>query len=100
MTPRNRSGRETRISMTLTTRERALLRDETFADPEYAGRFGEVGGKRMAEFTASELEDILGHVAAAANHTRRSKLREELDALYSRLEALEAARRARARDAF
>jgi hypothetical protein len=76
--------------VTVTTRERDLLRDETFADPEYADRFREVAGEWVAEFTASDLEDILGHLAAAANHARRAKLRAELDALYERLEVLEA----------
>ena len=91
MTRRNRSGREARISVSLTERERELLRDETFADPEYADRFRESGQGYVARFTAPELDDILGHVAAAANHARRAKLREELDALYGRLEVLEAA---------
>jgi ubiquinone biosynthesis protein UbiJ len=78
--------------VTVTARELELLRDETFADPEYADRFAESRGRWAAGFTASELDDILGHVAAAANHARRDKLREELDALYERLEALERAR--------
>lgn len=81
------------VSMALTARERDLLRDETFADPAYADRFREVGGEWVAQFTASELEDILGHLAAAANHVRRAKLRGELDALYERLEVDEAAAR-------
>jgi hypothetical protein len=81
--------REARISLTFTARELGLLRDETFADPEYADRFAESHGMWVAGFTAAELDDILGHVAAAANHARRAKLREELDALYERLEALE-----------
>lgn len=99
MPHRKRNGHEAQISVTVTARERQLLRDETFADPEYADRFRESGGKCVARFTASELDDILGHVAAAANHARRAKLREELGALYDRLEALEAAA-ARSGDAF
>lgn len=75
----------------MTTRERELLRDETFADPEYADRFRKVGGEWVARFTASDLEDILGHLAAAANNARRAKVRDELDALYERLEAHEGA---------
>jgi hypothetical protein len=85
--------------MTLTARELELLRDETFADPEYGDRFADSRGRCVGRFTATELDDILGHVAAAANHARRAKLREELDALYERLQTLEAAA-ARSGDAF
>ena len=88
---RKRGERTGRVSVAVTARERDLLRDETFADPGYADRFREVGGEWVAQFTASELEDILGHLAAAANHARRAKLRGELDALYERLEVDEAA---------
>lgn len=100
MTRRNRGGRrEARIAVTVTERERELLRDETFAEPEYADRFRGSGRDCVARFTASELDDVLGHVAAAANHARRNKLRGELDALYRRLEALESVA-ARSGDAF
>ena len=92
MAGRRRNVLEAQISMTLTARELELLRDETFADPEYADRFGESRGRCVAGFTASELDDILGHVAAAANHAPRAKLREELEALYERLEVLEPGR--------
>ena len=86
-------GRTAGVSVTVTARERDLLRDETFADPAYADRFREAGGEWVAQLTASELEDILGHLAAAANHARRAKLRGELDVLYERLEVDEAAAR-------
>ena len=88
---RSQSGREASVSVLVTARERDLLRNETFASPEYADRFREVGGELVGRFTASDLEDMLGHVAAAANHARRAKLREELDVLYERLEAHEGA---------
>ena len=90
MRRRNPSGSEGTVSVVVTARERDLLRAEAFADPAYADRFRESGGEWVGRFTASDLEDILGHMAAAANHARRAKLREELDALYERLEVLEA----------
>ena len=92
MAGRSRKVREAQVSMTLTVRELELLRDETFVDPEYGDRFAESRGRCVGRFTESELDDILGHVAAAANHARRAKLREELDALYERLQALEPGR--------
>ena len=96
---RKQSGRAAGVLVAVTARERDLLREETFADPTYADRFREVGGEWVAQFTAADLEDILGHLAAAANHARRAKLRGELDALYERLETHEAAAR-RPGDAF
>lgn len=84
-------GREARMAVAVTPRELQLLRDETFAVPEYADRFRESGGKYVARFTASELDDMLGHVAASASHARRAMLRRELDALYDRLEVIETA---------
>lgn len=85
-------GKES-VAVAVTARERDLLRHETFADPAYSDRFREVEGEWVAQFTASELEDILGHVAGAANHARRAKVRGELDALYERLEVDQAAAR-------
>lgn len=99
MVRRKQGGRTGGVSVAVTAHERDLLRDETFADPAYSDRFREVGGEWVAQFTASELEDILGHLAAAANHARRAKLRGELDALFERLEVDEAAAR-RSGDAF
>lgn len=96
----NRGGRQARISEAFTARERSILLDQSFADPEYANRLVETGGSWVGGFTASDLNDILGHVAAAANHAPRARLREELDALYDRLEAMLDAVGVRARDAF
>ena len=90
MRSRNMSGGEVSVSVTVTARERDLLRDETFSDPAYVDRFRKSGGDWVGRFTTSDLEDILGHLAAAANHAPRAKLRQELDALYERLEVLEA----------
>ena len=88
MTRRNRSGGEGRIAVTFTERERDILRHHTFAAPEYADRISGASGGCVAEFSVSELDDILGHLAAEANHTRSARLRDELDALYDRLETL------------
>lgn len=39
----------------------------------------------VGEYTLDDLEDILGYVAAEANHTGDKKLRRDLDTLYDRL---------------
>jgi len=100
MTRSKRAGRKTWIPVLFTARERTLLLEETFADPEYADRLVEKKGCWVARFTASELDDILGYLAAAANHTSRVKLRRELDALYDRIEPLSEGESSQARDAF
>ncbi|MHB8078794.1 MAG: hypothetical protein ACYDIE_06030 [Candidatus Krumholzibacteriia bacterium] len=88
---RRKSGeRKVCVQVVVTTRELELLRDEILPGPEYVDRFREAGGEWVAKFTASDLDDIVGHVAAAANHARRAKLRDELDALYEQLESYEA----------
>lgn len=57
------------------------------ADPDYAARLQPVPGtSRFAgEFTLDDLEDLLGHIAADANHSADSKTRKQLDTLYDRL---------------
>jgi hypothetical protein len=100
MTRGRRTWREAGISVAFSARERTLLLKHTFADPEYANRLVETGGRWVAEFTAGELDDILGHLAAAANDARRAKLRQELDALIDSLEPMIEAVGPTERDAF
>jgi hypothetical protein len=99
MTRRTGGRPEARVSVTFTARARAILLEETLADPEYSDRLVEKKGRWVAGFTASELDDILGYLASAANHTPRVKLRKELDALYDRLETLCEGENAHAGDA-
>jgi hypothetical protein len=100
MTRRNQSGRERRIPVTFTARERDLLREHTFADPVYADRIKGAEGGGVARSSPSELDDILGYLAAAANHTRSRKLQDELDVLYDPLEILVEAEGVHSRDEF
>ena len=39
----------------------------------------------MVRYTLDDLDELLGYVAAEANHATNKKLRKELDALYGRL---------------
>ena len=64
----------------MSSRERELLLNHTFADPDYAeqlraipGKMGYVGG-----YTLDDLEDMLGYIAAEANHCEDHKLQKEL----------------------
>jgi hypothetical protein len=68
-------------------RDRELLLEYTLEDPEYAGRLrpAPTGKGLVGEYTLDDLEDILGYVAAEANHTGDASLRQELDDLFDRL---------------
>ena len=58
----------------LTIRERNIIRDETFCDPEFA-KVAVVDGKSIqVEVSLDEIEEIQGHVSATANHTKNKKL--------------------------
>jgi hypothetical protein len=76
-----------KITVRITTRDRDLLLEHTLGDPEYAERLrpAPTGKGLVGEYTLDDLEDILGYVAAEANHTDNKKLRRELDAFYDRL---------------
>ena len=71
----------------MSSRERELLLNHTFADPDYAeqlraipGKMGYVGG-----YTLDDLEDMLGYIAAEANHCEDRKLQKELYGFFDRL---------------
>lgn len=80
------------VTIVLTRRERDLIAQHTFADPDYSKRFT-LNKKNpttlSARFSAEELDDLLGYVAAEANHSKSKRLQKELDALYEKLQELE-----------
>ena len=76
----------TKLPVKLTLRERDLIRDETFYDPDF-GKFTVVEGKEIRiELSLDDIEEIQGYVAAEANHTKNSKLEKELDRLFDKLQ--------------
>ncbi len=76
-----------KITVHMSARDQELLLEHTMGDPDYAERLLPApGGKGLAaEYTLDDLEDMLGYIAAEANHTVDMKLRRELDALFDRL---------------
>jgi hypothetical protein len=75
----------TKLPVTLTLRERDIIRDETFCDPDFA-RMAVVDGKRIkVELSLDDIEEIQGYIAAAANHTKNKRLQKELDRLFDKL---------------
>ncbi|HKI83779.1 MAG TPA: hypothetical protein VKA63_05520 [Candidatus Krumholzibacteria bacterium] len=88
---RQKIGQGDRNQVRVSARERELLADHTFTGPEYVERLlAEPGGTGYAGmFTLDDLEDILGFVAAEANHCEDRKLQRELDTFYDRLSEIE-----------
>jgi hypothetical protein len=77
------------VEVLFSPRERDLVIEETFAGPNLTKRLrlARVVGPRLAVgYTLDDLDELVGYVAAAANHTEDEALRDELDALYARLQ--------------
>lgn len=74
------------IAVRFTTRDRKLLEDVDL-DPEYLERLRPIPGStdQVGEYTLDDLEDILGYVAAEANHAESPRRRQQLDDFYDRL---------------
>jgi hypothetical protein len=54
---------------------------------EEFGRHAVVDGKRLRlNLSLDDIEDLQGHVAAEANHTRDAKLRNRLDKIFLKLQ--------------
>ena len=88
---KRRKNEESLIRVVLTLRERDLITGETFADPEYTDRLTSTGKKDntiTAKYTAEEIDDLIGYIAAEANHTKSKKLEKELDKLFDKLKKL------------
>jgi hypothetical protein len=89
VTARRRIKTGAKVPVAFTARERALVIDHTFAGPELtepleAARV--IRGKYTVRFTLDDIDELLGHVAAEANHSKNKRLQRELDALYERLQ--------------
>jgi len=76
------------VEVAFTVEERGLILDHTLAGPDLTGRLSiaEVrGNKLVAKFTLDDLDELIGYIAAEANHTPESKFEESLDKLYGGL---------------
>ena len=85
-TTRKRIPSGAKLPVMLTMRERDIIRDETFCNPDFAKCAAVEGlGIRM-ELSLDEIEEIQGYVAAEANHAKNAKRRKELDRLFGKLQ--------------
>ena len=80
---------DSHVEVLLTLREREFLLSHTFAGPNLTERLqlATVAGTKLAVgYTLDELDELLGYIAAEANHTEDEGLQGELDALYERVQ--------------
>ena len=78
-----------KVPVAFTARERALVIDHTFAGPELTEPLGAArltGGRGTVRYSLDDLDSLVGHVAAEANHSKSKSLRKELDALFASLQ--------------
>jgi hypothetical protein len=71
--------------------EKDLILTETLIGPDLTDRLNaakEVSEVVVVYFGSDELDDLIDHIAAAANHCTDSKIQEDLDSLYDSLSAL------------
>ena len=76
------------IEIKFTPQERDLIIDHTFADPGLTKRLkiAEIKGKHLvANYSIHDLDDLLGFIAAEANHSEDKKLAKNLDKLFDKL---------------
>ncbi|MBN2345811.1 MAG: hypothetical protein JXO51_05415 [Candidatus Aminicenantes bacterium] len=74
------------IRFRLTPAERALVRDETLYDPDFANLAECEGNGFVVPMTLLDIEEILGYVAAAGNHCADKKLQAKLDRFFEKLQ--------------
>ena len=77
------------FSLFLTETERRLILDRTFAPPELTDRLRRAPAEQTRfSFTADELDELVGYVAAEANHARSPTAVARLDRIYGKIESL------------
>ena len=78
-----------RVEVCFSTKERDFILEHTLVDGEVTRllRLAEIrNGKILARLTLDDLDEIIGHVAAEANHATNKQLEKELRALFARLQ--------------
>jgi len=88
---RKRVRPDEKVPLTLNPRERELILEHTFADDELTAplRIAPASDKASVySFTLDDLEQLMGYVAAEANHAKDKKLQKELDRLFERIETV------------
>ena len=80
-----------KIEVQFTTQERDLIVDHTFTGPDLTQRLqiAEIKGKHLiAKYSMYDLDELIGFIAAEANHTDDKKIEKKLDRLFYRLSSI------------
>jgi len=78
----------TPVEVLFTPGEREFILENTFAGPDLTDRLRMAvvrGAKLAVNYTLDDLDELLGYIAAEANHTENPKLQKQLDKLWVRL---------------
>ncbi len=81
----------TRLPVKLSTRERDLVIERAFLDPDIEAELRQavpVGPKLLVKLNLDDIDDLLGCVSAEANHCDDAKVQRVLEAFADRLAAL------------
>jgi hypothetical protein len=79
-----------RKALTISKAELTLLRERTFAPPRLVGTAISSGNSMKLYLTVDDAEELLGFVAAAANHESAKRRAKALDSLFEKVHAFEA----------
>ena len=77
-----------KVEVRFSPSERVLVLEGTFTGSELTTALRRAkldAGKYVVRYTLDDLDELLGFVAAEANHSTDKKLRKNLDALYTRV---------------
>jgi DNA-binding MarR family transcriptional regulator len=80
----------TQLPIRLSTRERGLVIEKAFLDPRVEAvlvKATTVGSRLVVKLNLDDIDDLLGSVAAEANHCDDGKVQRVLDAISARLSA-------------
>ena len=76
----------TKLEVSFTPHDLDLIRDHTFADPKLVAMGVVEDGRITVRLSLDDIEELLGYVAAEANHSKSRRLVKELDRLFDYLQ--------------
>jgi len=79
------------IEIKFMLQERDLIIDHTFTGPDLTKRLqiAEIKGTRLiVKYSIYDLDELIGFIAAEANHTDDKKIQKKLDKLYDKLNSI------------
>jgi hypothetical protein len=80
-----------KVEVVFTARQRELVLQHTLAGPDVTESLElahQADGRCVVHYTLEDLDELLGYIAAEANHSKSKRLQEELDALFEHLQRL------------